>query len=70
VIAYALAVAAFGGCIGALLGFIVLLVFAEWLFVNWFGNHDLLEGLLGAVLVGGGAFVGSRLILRAAGRGR
>jgi hypothetical protein len=37
--------------------------------VNWFGNHDLLEGLLGAVLVGGGAFVGSRLILRAAGRG-
>jgi hypothetical protein len=63
-------VAVFGGCVGALLGFIVLLVIAEWLFVNWFGNHDLLEGLLAAAVVGGGAFVGSRLVSRVPGRGR
>jgi hypothetical protein len=58
----------FGGCIGALLGFVVVMVVAEWLYVNWFGSHDLLEGLLGAVLVGGGAFLGSRLLPRFARR--
>jgi hypothetical protein len=57
-----------GGVIGGVLGFIIVLVIAEWLFVNWFGHHDLLEGLLFAVLVGGGAFVGSRLLPRMTGR--
>jgi cytochrome oxidase Cu insertion factor (SCO1/SenC/PrrC family) len=33
---------------------------------EWFGHHDLLEGLLVAVLVSGGAFVGSRLMPRIA----
>lgn len=60
--------AVLGGVIGGLLGFIIVLVIAEWLFVSWFGHHDLLEGLLIAVLVGGGAFVGSRLMPRVTGR--
>jgi hypothetical protein len=50
-----------GGFIGALLGFILVMVIAEWQWVDWFGHHDWLEGVLLAVLVGGGAFVGSRL---------
>jgi len=60
--------AVLGGVIGGVLGFIIVLVIAEWLFVNWFGHHDFLEGLLIAVLVGGGAFVGSRLMPRMTGR--
>jgi hypothetical protein len=58
-----------GGCIGALLGTIVVLVVAEWIWVDWFGHHGLLEGLLVVVLVAGGAFAGSRLLPRAVERG-
>jgi hypothetical protein len=59
----------FGGIVGGVLGFIILLVIAEWLFVDWFGRHDPAEGLLIAVLVGGGAFVGTILLPRIANRG-
>jgi hypothetical protein len=44
------------------IGFIVLLIMAEWFWVDSFTRHDLLEGLLIAVLVGGGVFVGTRLL--------
>ena len=54
-----------GGVIGGVVGFVVLMVIAEWFWVDWFSRHDFLEGLLAAVLVGGGAFVGSRLLPRA-----
>jgi len=54
-------VAFLGGVVGGVLGFIVVMVIAEWFFVNWFSHHDLLEGLMLAVLVGGGAFIGSRI---------
>ena len=53
-----------GGVVGGVLGFIVLVVIAEWLYVDWFARHDILEGPLIAVLVGGGAFIGSRLVPR------
>jgi len=56
--------AVLGGVIGGVIGFIVVLVIAEWLWVDWFGHHDLLENLLFAVIVGGCAFVGSRLLPR------
>jgi hypothetical protein len=59
-----------GGIFGGVLGFIVLIVIAEWWFVDWFGHHDALEGLLVVVLVGGGAFLGSWLMGRAGDRGR
>jgi len=54
-----------GGVIGGVIGFVILMVIAEWFWVDWFSHHDALEGLLLAVLVGGGAFVGSRLLPRA-----
>lgn len=63
--AYALAVmAVLGGVIGGVLGFVIVLIIAEWQFVDWFGHHDAAEGLLMVVLIGGGAFVGSRLVPR------
>jgi hypothetical protein len=65
---YAVSVTVLGGVVGGVLGFIVLLVIAEWLYVDWFAHHDFLEGLLIAVLVGGGAFAGSRLMPRVGSR--
>ena len=56
--------AVLGGFIGAVVGFVILMVIAEWSWVDWFSRHDLLEGLLAGVLVGGGAFLGSRLLPR------
>jgi hypothetical protein len=32
-----------GGVVGGVLGFIVLIIIAEWIFVDWFGHHDALE---------------------------
>jgi hypothetical protein len=61
-------VAVLGGVIGGVLGFVIVMVIAEWQFVDWFGRHDALEGLLLAVLVGGGAFAGSRMMPRISGR--
>jgi hypothetical protein len=61
-------VAVLGGFVMGVVGFLVVLVIAEWLWVDWFADHDLAEGLLFAVFVGGGAFVGSRLLPRIAGR--
>jgi H+/Cl- antiporter ClcA len=58
-----------GGVIGGLLGFIIVLVIAEWQWVDWFGHHDALEGVLMVLFVGGGAFVGSRLMPPIRGRG-
>jgi len=57
-------VAVLGGVIGGVLGFVIVMVIAEWQFVDWFGRHDALEGVLLAVLVGGGAFAGSRVMPR------
>jgi predicted CDP-diglyceride synthetase/phosphatidate cytidylyltransferase len=53
-----------GGVLGGFIGFVVVIVIAEWFWVDWFSDHDALEGLLLAVLVGGGAFIGSRLLPR------
>jgi hypothetical protein len=55
-----------GGIIGGVLGFIVLLVIAEWLWVDWFGHHDAFEGVLIVALVAGGAFLGAWLTGRRA----
>jgi hypothetical protein len=60
--------AVFGGVVGGVIGFILVMVIAEWIWVDWFGRHDAFEGVLLAVLVGGGAFVGSRLMPRLGGR--
>jgi hypothetical protein len=55
---------ALGGVVGGLLGFTILMIVAEWLYVDWFSHHDLLEGVLGGVLIGLGAFAGTRLVRR------
>jgi hypothetical protein len=51
-----------GGVVGGVLGLIVQLVIAEWIWVDWFGHHGFLEGVLIVALVGGGAFLGSWLL--------
>jgi hypothetical protein len=51
-----------GGVIGGVLGAIIVTVIAEWIFVDWFGHHGALEGVLIVALVAGGAFLGSWLM--------
>jgi len=48
--------------IGGVLGAIIVTVIAEWIFVDWFGHHGALEGVLIVALVAGGAFLGSWLM--------
>jgi uncharacterized membrane protein YfcA len=57
-----------GGVVGALLGLTILFVFTEWLYVDAFANHDLLETLMTVVVVIVGALAGARLARRFASR--
>jgi hypothetical protein len=50
-----------GGVIGGVLGFLIVIVIGEWLWVDWFGTHGFLEGVLYVVFVAGGAFLGSAM---------
>jgi hypothetical protein len=60
--------AVLGGVIGGVLGVLIVLVIAEWHWVDWFGHLEALETFLWVALVGGGAFVGSRLVPRISSR--
>ena len=53
-----------GGLVGGLVGFIVQLVFTEWLYVDTFAERGLEEILISATLVGLGAFAGTRVARR------
>jgi uncharacterized membrane protein YfcA len=57
-----------GGVVGALLGITILFVFTEWLYVDTFANHDLLETLMIVVAAIVGALAGARLVRRIASR--
>jgi hypothetical protein len=61
-------VAKLGGVIGGVVGSVIVLIIAEWQWVDWFGDHDALETLLFVALVGGGAFAGSWLLPRISAR--
>ena len=54
----------FGGVVGGVVGFLIVIVIAEWLWVDWFGTHGFLEGVLGVVCIVGGVIVGRTLIPR------
>lgn len=50
-----------GAIVGAIVGFVIQLIFTEWLYVDAFSERAFLEILIGAVLVVSGAFVGAWL---------
>jgi hypothetical protein len=58
----------FGTLFGAFTGFVVQLLFTEWLYVDYFGKHGALEGVIIVASAVSGALIGrwfaSRLVSR------
>ena len=59
-----------GILLGALVGFVIQLIFTEWLYVDTFGNHDALEGVIVVAAAVAGALLGKWVARRLVNRRR
>ena len=60
----------FGTLLGGFTGFVVQLLFTEWFYVDYFGKHGALEGVIIAASVVSGALIGKWFARRLVSRRR